>query len=125
MGEVSGIFPSSGRDPHGLKAGRNVRGRLRVVQKLSLDAGKPRALSQRHQAIAQPPKCSRCPPSCLSQGSNAPIHICTLTLLHTCLTPFSTTPTQTLHRGLASTPPYGAHASLADHTTKTGLPTGL
>lgn len=65
MGEVSGIFPSSGRESHGLgplllKVGKNVKRKLTEIQKLSLDPGKPRTLSQRDQAIAQQPECSGC-----------------------------------------------------------------
>lgn len=47
MGEVSGIFPSSGRESHGLgplllKIGKNVKRKLTGIQKLSLDPGNPR-----------------------------------------------------------------------------------
>lgn len=57
MEEVSGISPSSGREPHGLgslllNAGRNVKGKLTGIQKLSLDLGKPRTLSQRDNLSA-------------------------------------------------------------------------
>lgn len=86
MEEVSGIFPSSGREPHGLgslllKVGRNVKGKLTGIQKLSLDPGKPRTLSQRDPAIAQQAECSRCSPSItlLPWGSSSTIHICTIT----------------------------------------------
>lgn len=74
MGEVSGIFPSSGREPHGLgplllKVGRNAKGKFIGIQKFSLDPGEPRTLSQRTPAIAQQAECSSCSPSISSLGA--------------------------------------------------------